>query len=64
MAEMVTPRPGVAQGGARWHESEEYGSRAGVLDWAQERPMVAVCMVLLVWMAFIVALTTVYGLFL
>jgi hypothetical protein len=26
--------------------------------------MVAVCMVLLVWMAFIVALTTVYGLFL
>jgi hypothetical protein len=45
-------------------ESEEYGSHAGVLDWAQDRPMVAVCMVLLVWMAFIVALTTVYGLFL
>jgi hypothetical protein len=44
-------------------ESEEYGS-AGVLDWAQDRPMVAVCMVLLVWITFIVALTTVYGLFL
>ena len=44
-------------------ESEEYGS-TGVLDWAQERPMVAVCMLLLVWMAFLVALTTVYGLFL
>ncbi len=45
-------------------ESEEYGSRATVLDWAQDRPMLAVCMVLLVWIAFIVMLTTVYGLFL
>ena len=44
-------------------ESDEWGS-ATVLEWAQERPLLAVCMVLLVWVAFIVALTTVYGLFL
>jgi hypothetical protein len=45
-------------------ESDEYGARATVLDWAQERPVLAVVMVLLVWLTFIIALNTVYGLFL
>jgi hypothetical protein len=44
------------------NEAAEYGDRAGVLEWAQQRPMVAVCMVLVVWLAFVVLLTTVYGL--
>jgi hypothetical protein len=45
-------------------EAAEYGRSAGVLEWAQQRPLVAVCMVLLVWMVFVVLLTTVYGLLL
>ena len=44
-------------------ESDEWG-QATVLDWAQERPLLAAVMVLLGWVAFIVALTTVYSLFL
>jgi len=35
-----------------------------VLDWAQQRPLAAVVMVLVVWLAFIFVLNTVYGLFL
>lgn len=45
-------------------EVEEYGGRATVLDWAQQRPLTAVVMVLVVWLAFIFVLNTVYGLFL
>jgi hypothetical protein len=45
-------------------EVDEYGGRATVLDWAQQRPLVAVVMVLVVWLAFIFVLNTVYGLFL
>ncbi|HWH66771.1 MAG TPA: hypothetical protein VNS99_11750 [Gaiellales bacterium] len=45
-------------------EVDEYGGHATVLDWAQERPLLAVVMVVVVWLAFIVALNTVYGLFL
>ena len=45
-------------------ESDEYGTHATVLDWAQERPILAVVAVLLVWLTFIIALNTVYGLFL
>jgi hypothetical protein len=45
-------------------EAAEYGYRAGVLEWAQQRPIVAVCSVLLVWMVFVVLLSTVYGLLL
>jgi hypothetical protein len=45
-------------------EAAEYGERAGVLEWAQQRPLVAICMVLLLWMTFVVLLTTIYGLFL
>lgn len=45
-------------------EAAEYGQRAGVLEWAQQRPLVAVCTVLLMWMVVVVFLTTVYGLLL
>jgi hypothetical protein len=45
-------------------ESDEYGTHATVLDWAQERPILAGVAVLLVWLTFIIALNTVYGLFL
>ncbi|HET6847675.1 MAG TPA: hypothetical protein VFH74_02380 [Gaiellales bacterium] len=45
-------------------ESDEYGESARVLEWAQERPVLAVCCVLLVWLSFIIALNTVYSLFL
>ena len=36
-------------------EVDEYGGRATVLDWAQQRPLTAVVMVLVVWLAFIFA---------
>ena len=45
-------------------EEAEYGDTARVLEWAQERPVMAVCCVLLVWLSFIIALNTVYSLFL
>jgi hypothetical protein len=45
-------------------EADEYGGHATVLDWAQQRPLVAVSMVLVAWIAFIIALNTVYSLFL
>jgi hypothetical protein len=45
-------------------EVDEYDGPATVLDWAQERPLVAVVMVVVAWLAFIVVLNTVYGLFL
>ena len=49
---------------ARREEVDEYGGRATVLDWAQQRPLTAIVMVLVVWLAFIFLLNTVYGLFL
>ena len=72
------PRPGTLyahsgeqKGGLlmRWmdlddEELDEFGGRATVLDWAQQRPLTAVVMVLVVWLAFIFVLNTVYGLFL
>ena len=45
-------------------EESEYGDNARVLEWAQERPVMTVCCVLLVWLSFIIALNTVYSLFL
>jgi len=45
-------------------EGDEYGGLATVLVWAQQRPLTAVVMVLVVWLAFIFVLNTVYGLFL
>ena len=45
-------------------EADEYGGRATVLDWAQERPFLAVAMVATAWLALIIVLNTVYGLLL
>ena len=45
-------------------EADEYGGRATVLDWAQERPLMAVAMVAFIWLAFIIVLNTIYGLLL
>jgi hypothetical protein len=45
-------------------EADEFGGNASVLEWAQQRPLLAVSMVLVAWVAFIVILNTVYSLFL
>jgi hypothetical protein len=45
-------------------ESDEYGGRPTALDWAQERPVVAVLMVAAAWLSLIVVLNAIYGLLL
>ena len=40
-------------------EADEYGGNASVLEWAQQRPLLAVGIVLVAWMAFIFILNTI-----
>ena len=49
----------------RWIElgddDGEFGGHASVLEWAEDRPMVAAALLVATWVAVIIALTTAYG---
>ncbi len=48
-----------ASGGER-SEADEYGEQ-DVLSWAEDRPVLAVCLVLIAWVVVVFAIASVYG---
>jgi len=50
----------------RWSTSDrkagdEYGTPQGALSWAEDRPVLAVCLVLVAWIVVVFAIASVYA---
>jgi len=48
--------------GAGWSKAaDEYGTQQNALAWAEDRPVLAVCLVLVAWVVVVFAIASVYA---